>query len=316
MSTAPHCVLGIDLSKDWIDAHLLPTGQTWRVSTDPDQLEAWILELPSGIDLVVMEASGGLQNLPAALLARAGLSVAIVNPSQVHHFAKSLGQRAKTDAVDARLIAEFGQRVGPVVRPLPDEDQALLAELLSRRGQIVKTITAEKNRLGTARFKPVRRSIEKTIEWLKKQLAQIDEQIDDHIEQSPLWRAKEDLLKSVPGVGPGTARVLLGHLPELGSLNRREVAALVGLAPYARESGKWRGKRFVSGGRSVVRAALYMAALTASRCDPTLKAFYRRLVDQGKPAKLALTALMRKLLTVLNAIIRDNRPWRDNAIHA
>lgn len=316
MSTAPQCVLGIDLSKEWLDAHLLPTGQTWRVSTQPDELEAWILELPSGIDRVVMEASGGLQNLPAALLARAGLGVAIVNPAQVRHFAKSLGQHAKTDAVDARLIAEFGLCVQPVVRPLPDEDQALLAELLSRRGQIIKTLVAEQNRLGTARFKPVRRSIEKTIQWLEKQLAQIDEQIDDHIEQSPLWRAKEDLLKSVPGVGPATARMLLGHLPELGTLTRREVAALVGLAPYARESGKWRGKRFVSGGRSVVRAALYMAALTASRCNSELKVFYRRLVDQGKPPKLALTALMRKLLTILNAVIRDQQPWRNKAIHA
>jgi transposase len=315
MSTSPLTVLGIDLSKEWIDAHLLPTGQTWRVATASDELEAWIRELPSGIDLVVMEASGGLQNLPAALLARAGLGVAIVNPAQVHHFAKSLGQRAKTDAVDARLIAEFGQRVRPVARPLPDDDQALLAELLSRRGQIIKTLVAEQNRLGTARFKPVRRSIEKTVQWLEKQLAQIDGQIDDHIRKSPLWRTREDLLKSVPGVGPATARTLLGHLPELGTLTRREVAALVGLAPFARESGKWRGKRFVSGGRSVVRAALYMAALTASRCNPLLKAFYRRLVDQGKPPKLALTAVMRKLLTILNAIVRDQKPW-SSSLHA
>jgi transposase len=315
MSTVPPTVvLGIDLSKEWIDAHLLPTDQTWRVSTQPAQLKRWIRSLPKGIELVVMEASGGLQNLPAALLAEAGLSIAIVNPGQVRHFAKSVGQRAKTDAVDALLIADFGRRVCPEPRPLPDAEQALLAELLSRRGQIIKTLVAENNRLGTARFKEVRRSIEKTIAWLEKQLEQIDAQIDDHITRSPMWRVKEDLLKSVPGVGPATARMLLGHLPELGTLGRREIAALVGLAPFARESGRWRGKRFVSGGRSVVRAALYMAALTASRCNPKLKEFYRRLVDQGKPAKLALTAVMRKLLTILNAIIRDQKPWPQHSI--
>lgn len=196
-----------------------------------------------------------------------------------------------------------------MARPLPDAEQALLAELLARRAQLIQNLVAERNRLGTARFKAVRSNIEKHIGWLEKQLANIDGQIDGHIERSAVWRVKERLLTSVPGVGPTTARMLLAHLPELGTLTRREVAALVGLAPYARESGRWRGKRFVSGGRANVRSGLYMAALTAARCNPILKIFYRRLVDQGKPPKLALTAVMRKLLTILNAIIRDHTPW-------
>jgi len=302
-------VLGIDLSKDWIDAHLLPAGQSWRVSTQPRDLEQWIAELPEAIDLVVMEASGGLQNLPAALLVQAGLAVAIVNPGQVRHFAKAMGQRAKTDAVDAQLIACFGLKVQPPARPLPDEDQALLAELLSRRAQLMQARVAEQNRLGTARFKSVRANIQNHIRWLEKELGRIDERIDRHIKDSPLWLVREQLLTSVPGVGPATARVLLGCLPELGRLDRRQIAALVGVAPFARDSGRWRGKRFVSGGRGAVRSALYMAALTASRCNPVLRPFYKRLVAQGKPPKLALTAVMRRLLCMLNAMIRDQKPW-------
>lgn len=316
MSTTTLPVLGIDLSKDWLDAHLLPCSQSWHVSTQPDRLAAWIAQLPAGIELVVMEASGGLQNVPAALLAQAGLPVAIVNPSQVRNFAKALGQRAKTDAIDAQLIAQFGQSVRPVPRPLPDADQALLGELLARRSQLMGALVAERNRLGTARFKTVRQNIQTHIQWLEKQLARIDGQIDRQVRDSPLWRANEDLLTSVPGVGSGTARLLLGHLPELGRLDRRQIAALVGVAPYPRESGRWQGRRFVGGGRSPVRAGLYMAALTASRCNPVLKEFYRRLIAQGKPPKLALTAVMRRLLTMLNAIVRDQTPWSRTPIHA
>jgi transposase len=316
MSTEFVCVLGIDLSKNWIDAHLLPDGQAWHVDAEQAKLQAWIQNLPKAIDLVVMEASGGLQNLPAALLAKAGFAVAIVNPSQVRSYAKALGQRAKTDAIDAQVIARFGQEIKPQPRPLPSDDQALLSELLSRRAQLMEEFVAERNRLGTARFKAVRQDVRSHVDWLEKRLEKIDKQIDKLVQQSPMWRANEELLTSVPGVGKGTARLLLGHLPELGRLDRRQIAALVGVAPYARESGRWRGKRFIGGGRAVVRAGLYMAALTASRCNPTLKEFYRRLVERGKPRKLALTAVMRRLLGMLNAIIRDQVPWSCHLIPA
>jgi len=309
MSNDSFSVLGVDLSKNWIDACLLPDGQAWRVGAEPAQLQAWIKDLPEGVGLVVMEASGGLQNLPAALLCQAGLAVAIVNPALVRHYAASMGQRAKTDKIDARVIAQFGLERKPQPRPLPGEDQALLAELLARRAQLTGTLVAEGNRLATARSKPVRKDIQAHVAWLEKRLGQIDDQIDKLVRASPMWRVNEALLASVPGVGKVTARMLLGCLPELGKLGRGQVAALAGLAPYARESGRWRGKRFIGGGRAPVRAGLYMAALTASRCNPALKAFYRRLVDQGKPPKLALTAVMRRLLTILNAIIRDQVPW-------
>lgn len=313
--SSPIAVLGIDLSKAWVDAHLLPQELSWHVSSTPEALAEWIETLPAGIDLVVMEASGGLQNLPAALLVQAGFSVAIVNPGQVRSFAKAVGQRAKTDAVDAALIARFGQSVRPAARPLPDAEQSLLAELLSRRAQLLQALVAEGNRLGSARFPAVRNNIKKNIAWLEKQLARIDTEIDGQIESSPIWRVNEQLLSSVPGVGQVTARRLLGTLPELGRLDRKQIAALAGLAPFARQSGRWQGKRFIGGGRACVRTSLYMAALTAAHRNPTLKRFYDRLTKQGKPPKLALTAVMRKLLTILNALIRDQQPWHLHAIN-
>lgn len=313
--SSPIAVLGIDRSKAWVDAHLLPQEHSWHVSSAPEALADWIEALPAGIDLVVMEASGGLQNLPAALLVQAGFSVAIVNPGQVRSFAKAALQRAKTDAVDAALIARFGQSVRPVARPLPDAEQSLLAELLSRRAQLLQALVAEGNRLGSARFPAVRKNIQKHIAWLEKQLARIDTEIDGQIKSSPIWRVNEQLLSSVPGVGQVTARRLLGTLPELGRLDRKQIAALAGLAPFARQSGRWQGKRFIGGGRACVRTSLYMAALTAAHRNPTLKSFYDRLTKQGKPPKLALTAVMRKLLTILNALIRDQQPWHLHAIN-
>ena len=307
-------VLGIDLSKNWLDAHSLPDRQSWHVKTDPDSLAEWIKELPDGITLAVMEATGGLQNLPAAALANANIPVAIVNPKQVRDFAKALGQRAKTDAIDAKIIAQFGVRIQPTPPKLPDEAQTLLSELIARRSQLIQNHVAEQNRIKTAQAKPIRRNIEANIQWLDKLLAKIDDDIDKQVRNSPIWLVNEQLLTSVPGIGSTTARVLLGKLPELGRLSRREIAALVGLAPFARESGRWRGKRFVSGGRAHVRASLYMAALTASRCNSVLKKFYQRLIQKGKPPKLALTAVMRRLLTILNAIIRDQKPWNDSKI--
>ncbi len=308
-TAAAFVTLGVDVSKAWVDACLLPAGTTWRVPNTPAALDAWIATLPAGIALVVLEASGGYQNTPAAHLSHAGLNVAIVNPSQVRSFAKALGQRAKTDRLDARIIAQFAVAIRPTPRPWPTAAQAQLAELLTRRRQLQEAWVAERNRLGTVQTDPVRRSVQAHCQWLEAQVADVDQQIATQVEHSPLWRVHEHLLTSVPGVGSHTARVMLGQVPELGRLTRREIAALIGVAPFPRESGRWRGKRHIHGGRAAVRASLYMAALTAARCNPPLRAFYRRLIALGKPPKLALTAVMRKLLTILNAIIRDQQPW-------
>lgn len=304
-------VLGIDLSKDFIDAHLLPTHQTWHVARH--DLSDWIAALPRPIQLVVMEASGGLEAAVAAELNAAGFDVAVVNPSQVRHFASALGQRAKTDAIDAHMIALFGAHVSPRPRPVPDAQQQLLGELLARRRQLMHTRVAEINRLETAQNKPVRKDIEEHIAWLDKRLKAIDTRIDKLIQASPLWLANTDLLTSVPGIGQTTARMLLAELPELGKLSPARIAALAGLAPHARDSGRWKGKRRIGGGRVAVRTALYMAALTAARINPTLKLFYQRLRKSGKPGKVALVAVMRKLLTILNAILRDEKLWHVHA---
>jgi len=308
-------VLGIDLSKDSIDAHILPDGKSWQVSTDPDSLAEWVKQLPKGITLAVMEATGRLQNIPAAVLAKANIPVAIVNPKQVRDFAKAIGQHAKTDAIDAQIIAQFGLKIQPSPRPVPGETQMLLAELVGRRRQLISNIVAEQNRLKTANAKPIRRNIEASIRSLNRLLKKIDSDIDEQIRNSPMWSVNKKLLLSVPGVGPVNAHVLLAQLPELGSLSRRQIAALAGLAPFANESGKWRGKRFIRGGRARIRTALYMAALSASTHNPTLRNFYHRLLENGKQKKLALTAVMRRLLTILNAIIRDQKPWRQCKIN-
>lgn len=308
-------VLGIDLSKDSLDAISLPDGQSWHVNTDPDTLAEWVKQLPKSITLAVMEATGGLQNLPAAVLAKTNIPVAIVNPKQVRDFANALGQHAKTDAIDAKIIAQFALKMQPSPRELPDEAQAMLAQFLARRRQLLHNRVAEQNRLKTARVNLIRRNIEAHIEWLNKQISKIDEQIEQQVRNSPMWLVNKKLLMSVPGVGPVNAHLLMAQLPELGKLSRRQIAALVGLAPFAHESGKWRGKRFVSGGRAHVRASLYMAALSASTHNPPLSDFYHRLLDNGKPKKLALTAVMRRLLTILNAIIRDQKPWRQCLIN-
>jgi len=264
---------------------------------------------PPSISLVVMEASGGLQNLPAAALTNANFPVAVVNPKQVRDFTKASGQHAKTDVFDAHKIAQFGVKMQPSPRQLPDEAQALLAELLVRRRQLVQNRVAELNRLKTGHAEPIRRNIEVHIESIETLLREIDSDIDEQVRNSPMWRVNEELLTSIRGVGTTTARVLLGQLPELGRLPRRKLAALAGLAPFSRDSGQWCGKRFICVGRARVRASLYMAALCASRYNPVLSCFYSRLIENGKPQKLALTAVMRRLLTILNAIIRDQKPW-------
>lgn len=301
--------LGIDLSKHWLDAHLLPTGQTWHVATTPEALSAWVEQLPATIALVALEATGGLEATLAALLAGRGLPVAVVNPRQIRHFAKAGGQLAKTDQLDAKVIALYAERMRPSVRPLKDEQQQALDELLARRRQLVEMLVGEKNRLQQARTPIVRASVQAHIDWLSAQIAGRDKELAELIEQSALWRERAELLQSVPGVGEGTARALLAELPELGTLSRRALAALVGLAPFVQRSGKWQGKSFCTGGRAALRAVLYMAALTGKRFNPVLKAFYERLTAQGKPHKVAMVACMRKLLSILNALVRQNKKW-------
>lgn len=304
-------ILGIDVSKEWIDAHMLPAGETWRVPSDAKELKTWADQLPAGITLAVLEATGGLEIQPAVALAQAKIPTAIVNPKQVRSFAEAMGQRAKTDPIDAKLIAQFGERIQPEAKTLPDEDQADLRELLARRRQLVANKVAEQNRLGSMRSKQAQKSIKAHIQWLTKQIERINQQLDDRIKNSPLWLVKEQLFKTVPGVGPNTARTMLALVPELGQMNRRQIAALVGLAPFTRESGKWKGKRFIGGGRKDARSALYMAALTATRCNPVIAHFYRSLTSKGKPHKVAITACMRKMLTVMNAMARDLEPWSE-----
>lgn len=307
--SGPSVVLGIDVSKEWIDAFLLPQETTWRVSNEAKELQSWVDQLPDGITLAVLEATGGLEMQPAVALAQAGIPTAIVNPKQVKGFGQALGLRVKSDPIDAALIAQFGVKIQPSAKTLPDEDQAALKELMTRRGQLMANRVAEQNRLGSMRSKEAQKSIKAHIQWLTKQIERIDQQLDDTIKKSPLWRAREQLLISVPGIGPHTARTMLAILPELGQMNRREIASLGGLAPYTRESGKWKGKRFIGGGRSEIRAALYMAALSSTRRHSTFSQFYRSLREQGKPHKVAITACMRKMLTVMNAVLRDQKPW-------
>jgi transposase len=247
----------------------------------------------------------------AAAIAGAGLPLAVVNPAQIRHFAQAVGKRAKTDPVDAGVIAHFAEAVRPVPRALPDEAARLLAELVCRRRQIIDMIVAERQREKRATNVRVRKSLARHIAVLEKELMEIDGDIDTLVRGSPVWRAKEDLLASVPGIGKTIARILLAELPELGTLGRREIASLAGLAPYTRQSGKWRGKSMIAGGRTAVRSATFLGALVATRHNAILKAFYQRLLQAGKPKMVALIAVARKLLTILNAILRDNRPWQD-----
>jgi len=302
---AESCFIGIDVSKDSLDLHALPGAESRRFPNDEEgitQTLAWTAARnPS---LVVLEATGGYQARIAAELAARNITVSVVNPRQVRDFARATGQLAKTDALDAAIIARFARDVRPHPRPLPDEAEQAIKALVTRRMQLIVMRTAELNRLHQDTPKRVTTSLEKSVAFLDREIESLDGEIDDQIKQSPLWREKEDLLKSVPGVGPQTARTLLSQLPELGKLSRREIAAFVGVAPLNRDSGKLRGRRVIAGGRSQVRAALYMAALAASRFNPRIRAFYLRLRAAGKPAKVALTACMRKLLIILNTMLK------------
>jgi transposase len=303
--------VGIDVSKDRLDVHVLPTGEAFAVARNGEGL-AKLNERLGGFGpvLIAVEATGGFETVVAASLAGAGLPVVVVNPAQVRAFAQALGKRAKTDPIDAAVMARFLEATRPPVRPLPDEQTQALADLVARRRQIVQMIVAERQRQRRATLGRLQRSIQRLLAALEKELSEIDRELDDSVRGSPAWRHNEDLLKSVPGVGPIIARTLLAEMPELGTLDRRQIAALAGLAPWTRQSGKWKGKSFIGGGRSSVRAALFIGALTAARFNPTLKAFRQRLIEAGKPKIVAAVATARKLLTILNAIIREQKPWQ------
>lgn len=303
--------VGIDVSKAWLDVHVLPSGEGFRVGNDGGGLERLRRRIAAiGPERVALEATGGLETLAVAELSAAGLPVVVVNPGQVRSFADALGKRAKTDPIDAAVIAAFAAAMRPDLRPLPDAETRLLADLVARRRQIMAMIVAEENRLRVATAKQPRKSIKRLLVALRRELESLDADMDGHIRKSSIWLVRQDILTSMPGVGPTVARTLLAELPELGSLDRRQIAALAGLAPFTRQSGKWRGRSFIGGGRSSVRAALFMAGLVAIRHNPTLKAFRDRLVAKGKPKIVALVATMRKLLTILNAMIRDQKHWR------
>jgi len=302
--------VGIDVSKDRLDVHVLPSGEAFAVARNGEGLAGLNARLGSyGAAVIAVEATGGFETVVAASLAGAGLPVVVVNPAQVRAFAQALGKRAKTDPVDALVIARFAEATRPQIRSLPDEATQLLADLVTRRRQIVQMIGAERQRERRAPPK-LKRSIARLVEVLEQELSTLDRDLDDAIRGSPAWREKENLLKSVPGVGPIVARTLLSQLPELGSLDRRQIAALAGLAPWTRQSGQWRGKSFIGGGRASVRAVLFVASMVAARHNPQMKAFHQRLIAAGKAKKAAFIAVARKLLTILNAMLRDNTPWR------
>lgn len=304
--------VGIDVSKASLDIAEGSDGARWRVDRDQRGITE-LVERLRALDpaLVVLEATGGLEDLPVAALLAAGVAVAVMNPRQVRDFAKSSGKLAKTDALDASMLALYAERMQPEPRPLPDEEAKALESMVTRRRQLVEMLTAEKNRLGTAR-PGVQAGIREHIRWLEEELKQLDQELQAQLQASPSWREKEELLRSAPGVGPVLAATLVAELPELGALNRKQIAALVGVAPLNRDSGTLRGTRTVWGGRATVRGALYMATLVATRFNPVIQAFYQRLLAIGKKKKLALTACMRKLLTILNAMMKHRTPWQPN----
>lgn len=302
--------VGIDVCKDSLEVAQRPDGEAWRLSNDGRGIAALVERLAqSRPTLVILEATGGMEMPLVRALVAAQLPAVVVNPRQVREFARATGRLAKTDTIDAHVLAQFGEAVQPEIRPLPDAATQELSALLTRRRQLIEMLTAEKNRLRSA-ARTVRGDIEDHIHWLECRLSDLDDDLDQAIRSSPLWRERHDLLRSTPGVGPVLSRTLLAELPELGAINRKEIAALVGVAPLNRDSGHFRGKRRVWGGRAHVRSALYMAALVATRRNPVIKAFYERLLAMGKPKKVALTACMRKLLTILNAMARDHRSWQ------
>lgn len=303
-------VIGVDVAKDWLDLAATETTTIERLPHTAEGIEQVLQRAREwAVERITVEASGGWETALVAALAAAGLPVVVVNPRQVRAYARALGRLAKTDRIDARVLCDFTCAVQPPLRPLQDEQAALLAALLTRRQQLLAMRTAEKNRLALGSQGQVRKNLRAHIKWLDRHLHDTDREIQRLIEASPVWQATADLLISAPGVGSTTARVLIGQLPELGHLDRKQIAALAGLAPYNRDSGRYRGQRVIWGGRREVRQALYMATLAAVRSNPPIRDFYQRLKAAGKPSKVALTACMRRLLTMLNAMVRDQAPW-------
>lgn len=302
--------VGIDVAKDTLEVHERPAGDGVRVANDEGGLRElvarWTARAPA---LIVLEATGGYEVVVAATLTSAGLPVAVVNPRQIRDFARATGQLAKTDVLDAGIIARFAEAVRPPVRPVATSTAQALGELVARRRQLVEMLGAERNRQAQMRDRQVQRQLGAHVTWLTKALTDLDRDLNDTIRSSPVWRATDELLRSVPGVGSITAQTLIAEVPELGQLGRHQIAALMGVAPLNRDSGTFRGRRMIGGGRASVRRVLYMAALVAVRYNPLIAAFYTRLTAAGRPKKVALVAAMRKLLTILNAIVRDQRPW-------
>ena len=302
--------VGIDVNKSVLDFDCLPVSATRQFANDAEGIVALVdLLKDSGVDRIVIEATGGYETAVASALAVAGLPVVVVNPKQVRDFAKAMGHFAKTDRLDAKVLALFGERIKPPLRALPDEAQRALADVLGRRSQLVVMRAQEKARLATVAA-VARKNVAQHIAWLDKCIAKLEADLGDRLRKSPVWCSKATLLDSVPGVGDVTTFSLLAQLPELGTLNRQKIAALVGLAPFADDSGKRKGVRYIRGGRADVRCALYMATLSAIKHNPPIKAMYDRLIKVGKPFKLAMTACMRKLLTILNAMLKTNQTWK------
>ncbi len=302
--------LGIDVSQTKLDVAVRPSSEQWQTNNDPDGIASLVERVGSvKPSLIVIEATGGLENPVVAALLVAQWRVAVVNPRQVRDFAKATGRLAKTDQLDAQILAHFAQAIQPQPRPRPDEATQALAALVARRRDLVTRLTAERNRRRTAPALIAER-ITQHIDWLVTELAEVDDQIQDHIAQSTTWQATAKTLRSTPGVGPVTTCTLLAQLPELGHLNRKQIAALGGVAPLNQDSGKRQGRRIIWGGRAEVHTALYMATVSATRCNPVIKAFYERLLAAGKLKKVALTACMRKLLTILNAMVKNKTEWK------
>ena len=307
--------VGIDVSKDRLDVCCRPVGEAFAIARDSEGLAALIARLQGErTQLIVLEATGGFVLVVAASLAGAGLPVVFINPRKILDFAWALGGLAKNDRIDAEVIALFAERVQPELRPLPDEQARELDELVTRRRQVIEMMVAEGNRARRLQIKRVKKRVERHLAVLQKELSEIERELDDTIRNTPIWRETEELLTSVPGVGNTTAQAIIAEMPEIGTLDRRQIAALAGVAPFNRDSGTLRGRRMIAGGRSQLRSVLYMAALTASKHNPVIAAFYRRLLAAGKAKKTALIACMRKLLTILNAIVRDRTPWQTASI--
>jgi len=302
--------VGIDVSKDRLDVAVLPSEESWSTANQDEDIQSLVKRIRSlKPELIVLEATARLEMPLVGALAARGLPVAVVNPRQVREFARASGILAKTDRIDAQVLARFGEKMRPEVRPLKDKETQELTALMTRRRQLVAMLVAEKSRLAAAP-QAVRKDIKTHIAWLERKLSKMNDNLADKIKNSPVWHEKDALLQSVPGVGPVLSTSLMADLPELGTLNRRQIAALVGVAPFNRDSGAFRGKRCVWGGRGRLRSTLYMATLAATRSNPAIRTFYHRLCEAGKPRKVALTACMRKLLTILNAILKSQTPWQ------